>query len=93
METMNRKDQITRRGFLELSSAAIATAGLLPDASAAKVAPRSGDTPKPDSPLLTGKIALEEHFQLPDTAEPDRSLGYALFTPELQRQMKDRTDR
>ena len=39
MGTINRKDRITRRGFLEFSSAALATAGLLGDANAAKAAP------------------------------------------------------
>ncbi len=33
METINPRNQITRRGFLELSSAALATAGLLGDAN------------------------------------------------------------
>lgn len=92
MRTTNRKDRLTRRGFLELSSGAIATAGLLPDVAAARVASRPGqtvDTAKPDSALMTGKIALEEHFTLPETAEADSSLGYALFTPELRLQIQD----
>jgi Domain of unknown function (DUF4440) len=38
MGTINRRGQITRRGFLELSSAAFATARLLPDGNAAKAA-------------------------------------------------------
>ncbi len=78
---MNRKDQITRRGFLELSSAVVATAGL-PDVNASKAGPdlgKNADALKADSVLMTGKIALEEHFLLPETAEPDSSLGYALF--------------
>jgi len=61
---MNGKDRLTRRGFLELSSGAIATAGLLPGVNAARVAPRPGetvDTVKRDSAQMTGKIALEWH--------------------------------
>lgn len=82
MGTTNRSDEITRRGFLELSSAALASAGLLGDVNTALA-------PKADSSSITGKIALEEHFLLPETPEPDSSLGYALLTPELQRQLKD----
>src|SRR5271165_2174668 len=92
MGTIDRTDQITRRGFLELSSAVLATAGLLPDVSAARATPDPGnrvDSATADSSLMTGKIALEEHFLLPETAEPDSSLGYALFTPELRAQLQD----
>ena len=89
MEIINRKNRVTRRGFLELASATLATAGLLPDADAATVAPRPGDTAdtaKPDSALMTGKIALEEHFALPENIEPGPG---PLATPEFQRQIHD----
>ena len=92
MGTTNRSDKITRRGFMELSSAALATAGLLGDANTASAEPSPGlklDAPKADSFAMTGKIALEEHFILPDTAEADSSLGYALFTSELRLQIQD----
>jgi predicted TIM-barrel fold metal-dependent hydrolase len=72
VDTTIRKNRITRRGFLELGSAGFAAAGLLADASAAKAAPEPGvkvDTPKPDSAPMTRKIALEEHFALPETAD------------------------
>ena len=63
VKTTNRKDRITRRGFLELGSAALATAGLLGDSKAATAAL---ETANPDSAPMTGKIALEEHFVLPE---------------------------
>lgn len=71
---------------MELSSAAFATAGLLPDANASQAVPDPGnrvDAAKADSSLMTGKIALEEHLFLPDTSELDNSLGYTLFSSEL----------
>jgi len=89
---MNRKDQITRRGFLELGSAAFATAGLLGNVEAAKAAPDSGkkvDTSKPDSALLTRKIALEEHFALPETADATYAIGGRPWTPEFRLQIQD----
>jgi predicted TIM-barrel fold metal-dependent hydrolase len=92
---MNQNDQITRRGFLELSSAALATAGLLPDVNASNTTahPENPLNPaKADSSLITGKIALEEHFTLPETGEAASNLGYALFTPELRRQIQDMGD-
>ncbi len=91
MGTINRKNRITRRGFLELSSAALATTGLLGNANAAKAMPDPGDATdrvKPDSAVLTGKIALEEHFALPET-DLASSLGYTLATPELGLQIQD----
>jgi hypothetical protein len=84
MQTINRKERITRRGFLEVSSAALATAGLLGQANAAKAAPSDPkDTVNHGSAVMTGKIALEEHFALPET-DLDRSLGYTLATPDLR---------
>src|SRR5713101_7022427 len=89
MGTINRKDRITRRGFLELSSAALATTGLLADVNVAKAATGNPmDTVNHDSALMTGKIALEEHFALPET-DLDSSLGYTLATPELRLQIQD----
>jgi len=89
MGTINRKDRITRRGFLELSSAAVATTGLLADVNVAKAATGNPmDTVNHDPALMTGKIALEEHFALPET-DLDSSLGYTLATPELRLQIQD----
>ena len=87
-----RSDKITRRGFLELGSAAFATAGLLGNVEAAKAAPDSGkkvDTSKPDSALLTRKIALEEHFALPETADATYAIGGKPWTPEFRLQIQD----
>ena len=46
------------------------------------------ETVNRDSPLMTGKIALEEHFALPET-DLESSLGYTLATPELRLQIQD----
>src|SRR6266849_8754040 len=86
MGTIDRRNQITRRGFLELSSAALATAGLLGDANAGNATPVAGnavDTAKPDSAPITGKIALEEHFVLPETADTSYAIR-DLRMPELR---------
>jgi hypothetical protein len=67
VKTTNQKNQITRRGFLELGSAALATAGFLPDVNAAQVAVEPEEkvnTATRDSAPTTGKIALEEHLKL-----------------------------
>jgi len=91
MGTMNRRSQITRRGFLELSSAALATAGLLGDANAANgdaLAGNAVDTAKPDSAPIAGKIALEEHFVLPETADTSYAIR-DLPTPELRQKVLD----
>jgi predicted TIM-barrel fold metal-dependent hydrolase len=91
MATINRRDQITRRGFLELGSAALATAGLLGDAKAAEAAPVTGntaDTAQPDPGPLTGKIALEEHFVLPELFDTSYAVR-DLPTLELRQKILD----
>ena len=91
MGTIDRRSQITRRGFLELGSAALATAGLLGDANAADATPVAGvavDTAKPDSAPTIGKIALEEHFVLPETADTSYAIR-DLPTPELRQKVLD----
>ena len=86
-----QKDRVTRRGFLELSSAAIATAGLLGKVSAATTLPNPGTTlDTPGSAAGTGKIALEEHFALPESV--DTSYGASLKdlpSPEARRKILD----
>src|SRR5579863_3468598 len=92
MNKVDRKNQITRRGFLELGSAAFATAGLLGDANAAKAAPepeQKVDRAKPDSAVMTGKIALEEHFALPETLGSWFAIGGRPSTPEFRLQILD----
>ena len=68
MTTINSKSQITRRGFLEFSSAALATAGLLGDANAANATPVAGnavDPAKPDSEPITGKLRWKNTLCFP----------------------------
>jgi 2,3-dihydroxybenzoate decarboxylase len=70
--TVERLDsRITRRGFLELGSAALTTVGLKGVADAAECSPNphgAAEMAKPDLASTTGKIALEEHFGLPESA-------------------------
>ncbi|MGH9726567.1 MAG: hypothetical protein ACRD41_16005, partial [Candidatus Acidiferrales bacterium] len=67
MKPKRSEDRITRRRFLELGSAA--SAGILASGKAAGRAPspRKPDAHKNDAAPITGKIALEEHFALPQT--------------------------
>jgi predicted TIM-barrel fold metal-dependent hydrolase len=91
LKPTNQKDRITRRGFLELGSAALATARILGDAKSADAAPvgeHAVDAPQPDSAQAAGKIALEEHFALAETIDT----SYAkqdLPTPEFRQQILD----
>src|SRR5215470_19367335 len=80
---MERKCPITRRGFVQLSSgvlvAGISNATARPDL-------RASTPTNPDLGGLSGKIALEEHF---DFAGTEKS-SYASFGgPEFQQQIKD----
>src|SRR5215470_2951804 len=90
MATINLEGRITRRGFLELSSAALASAGLIGNANAGK-SPPSAESPvesaKPDAGPLVGKIALEEHFVLPESIET----SYAVrdLPPETRHKILD----
>jgi gamma-resorcylate decarboxylase len=71
MSTTNGKGRISRRAFLELSSGALASTGIVCDVNAARNSfDRSGtvQTTKSDAVRVTGKIALEEHFGLPESA-------------------------
>jgi len=91
MRTTNGRERITRRGFLELGSAALATAGLLGKANAANTAPSAGnavDTVRPNSAPQTGKIALEEHFVLPELFDTSYAVR-DLPTPELRQKLLD----
>jgi 2,3-dihydroxybenzoate decarboxylase len=71
MRTTNPVGRITRRGFLECSSAALASAGLVGNGYAGSVLRREGvlDTVKPNLEPQAGKIALEEHFVLAENIE------------------------
>jgi len=80
MKEVSTKGRITRR------SAVLVSAGILAGVNTAKAAQDSGKkagSAKPDAALMTGRIALEEHFAPPDIAEP-----YAQrFSPGTWRQI------
>jgi 2,3-dihydroxybenzoate decarboxylase len=83
-------DRITRRGFLELGSAALAGAGLIAKAKPEKAVPSretTMDTAKPDTAAMAGKIALEEHFALPETI--DTSYAVRDLLPEARVKLLD----
>jgi gamma-resorcylate decarboxylase len=72
LENNKAERRITRRGFLEFSSATLAGTRLLGAPNTAKPMPSPAsvmDAAGSDSASMTGKIALEEHFAIPDTIE------------------------
>ena len=88
MTTISPKSGITRRGFFEGGTGLLATAGILARVSEAKEAldsdgkvDRARTVPAP----MTGKIALEEHFALPEATDT----YHVQPTPEFQLQMQD----
>jgi predicted TIM-barrel fold metal-dependent hydrolase len=89
MTAISQKDRITRRGFIERGAGALASPGVLGGinaASAANDALKEVGTTVPDSPAITGKIALEEHFGLSETAVT----GYAASgTPEIRLKLEE----
>jgi predicted TIM-barrel fold metal-dependent hydrolase len=90
MELTNHEDRITRRSFLELSSAALATVGVLAGGQAATAASDLEDKldrDKADAAPMIGKIALEEHFALSETV--NTSYAKADLTPEFQLQIQE----
>ena len=90
MIATNQEGRVTRRGFLERSSATLATAGLIGNVYAAE-SPLSSesmvDSPKPSAVPLTGKIALEEHFVLAETI--DTSYAVRDLPPETRHKILD----
>lgn len=82
MEPPNKNHTITRRSFLELGSAALATAGVLAGGSALSAESSSAHEPDPANTAsaavaMTGKIALEEHFALSETIAGSTAAAYA----------------
>lgn len=67
MEKSKSDHGLTRRSFLELGSMALATAGVLGSADAAGAMPGEASQGATHSAAMTGKIALEEHFAIPET--------------------------
>jgi hypothetical protein len=88
MNSPNDDSVITRRRWLQRAAGISASAGVLSLFSSAKPAHRLSrlDEARPDSVPAPGKIALEEHFVIPETLAA--SYG-ALGGPELQRQLED----
>jgi predicted TIM-barrel fold metal-dependent hydrolase len=86
--TMNPENGITRRGFFKCSAGTLATAGILAGVSNAQDAYHSDKNPdvaKNDSARMTGKIALEEHFALPEAGD----IYNIQPAPEFRQQMQD----
>ena len=81
---MKQGPQVTRRGFIQLSSGALVAGGLFHPAGKSDSAESPSMVDKPAE--LAGKIALEEHFDFDSTA----NASYGSFGgPELRRQIKD----
>src|SRR5215469_3756392 len=90
MATINLEGRITRRGFLELSSAALANAGLIRNANAGKSPPSAesvAERAKLDAVPLLNKIALEEHFVLAENI--DTSYAVRDLSPETRHKILD----
>lgn len=89
MTARNQNGKITRRGFLQFSSGAFATTGMLAGVGDAKATPNTGERQnlaKTDPTLMTGKVALEEHFAFSDGSDA----GYNVQpTSEFRQQMQD----
>ena len=82
MTAIRRKDGITRRGFLENSVGALATAGVL-----AGVDPAArGLADNLESAPASRKIAFEEHFAVPETLSASFA---AQGPPEFQKQIEE----
>jgi gamma-resorcylate decarboxylase len=85
MSTGDQKGRITRRGFLERSVGAVASAGILAGVSpAAAYVSSEPETKSGSSP--SGKIALEEHFAIPETLGASFA---AAGPPEIQKQIEE----
>src|SRR6516165_6522705 len=90
MVTTNPEGRLTRGGFLEGSSAALASAGLIGNLYAANSALSSEsmvDSAKPTAVPPAGKIALEEHFVLAETI--DTSYAVRDLPPETRHKILD----
>ncbi len=85
MAAIKQTTHITRRGFFERSVGAVATAGMLTASGVARASDSPGQTAKSDSGVLTGKIALEEHFVVSETLEASfAALGSQEFQHRIQ---------
>jgi len=87
VETTNSEGRITRRGFLERSSAALASAGLIGKADAANSSQSAQDSANPGAEPIGGRIAFEEHFALAETI--DTSYAVRDLHPETRQKILD----
>ncbi len=90
MKPIDQKDRITRRGFFERSASAFAGAGVLAAINSANAANAGALEAANSDSAPAGKIALEEHFVIPETL--NASYG-AAGSPEFQFQLKDIADK
>ena len=89
MTPTKQRSGITRRGFFKGGAGVLASAGILAGVSEAKDGTASGknqDSARTDLALMAGKIALEEHFALPEAADAAYNIQP---TPEFRLQMQD----
>jgi len=86
MTAIRRKGGITRRGFLERSVGAVATAGVLASVTPAAAGEQETKSGSPASSPDLGKIALEEHFVIPETLGASFA---ASGSPEFQKQIQE----
>lgn len=88
MKSLDDNSVITRRGLLQRVAGICASCGVLSlvGAARAETSLTSANDAKPDSASVPGKIALEEHFVIPETlAASYGSLG----SPEFQQRLAD----
>lgn len=83
MRTIDQGGGITRRGFFERAAKGVAGAGILAAVSSAET--RVLEAADTDSTPMGGKIALEEHFVIPETLNASYgAAGSAEFQSHLQ---------
>src|SRR5690348_11801378 len=87
-----KNSSVTRRGFFKRSAGILSTAAMLAGTCDAKDNPdsarnaRAAGAAKTGSATISGKIALEEHFALPEAAD---AAYHIQPTPGFQLQMRD----
>jgi gamma-resorcylate decarboxylase len=79
---------ISRRAFLELTSAAMVSPSLLTEANAAERQPGSENAVVPDASPSVSRIALEEHFAIPETFDSSYAVK-DLPSPEAKDKLLD----
>jgi hypothetical protein len=84
----NPSELITRRGFLELTSAGIISTSFLTEGNAAECEPGSENAVVPDASPSVYRIALEEHFAVPETFDSSYALKH-LPSPEAKEKLLD----